>query len=153
MAAALRLILRLALGAVFCYAAYTKLRQPWLVFALSIDAYRMLPSWAVFAVARCLPWAELALGLWLLSGLYLRLAALLSTLLLAVFYIAMVRLYLAGGGIDCGCFGVGEAISPTTLTRDGLLLLASASLVLPWPRTFTRTTVPAREATNWSSSL
>ena len=53
---------RLLLGAVFIYAAYTKLRQSWLLFALSIDSYQMLPEWAVLAVARTLPWFELALG-------------------------------------------------------------------------------------------
>ena len=31
----LRLLLRLLLGAVFVYAAYTKLRQSWLLFALA----------------------------------------------------------------------------------------------------------------------
>ena len=39
----LRLVLRLLLGAVFVYAAYTKLRQSWLLFALSIDSYQLLP--------------------------------------------------------------------------------------------------------------
>ena len=41
-----RLVLRLLLAAVFLYAAYTKLRQPWLLFAMSIDSYHMLPEWA-----------------------------------------------------------------------------------------------------------
>jgi hypothetical protein len=53
------LALRLLLGAVFVYAAYTKLRQSWLLFALSIDSYQLLPEWAVYAVARTLPAAEL----------------------------------------------------------------------------------------------
>ena len=39
-----RLLLRLMLAVVFLYAAWTKLRQPWLVFALSIDAYQLLPE-------------------------------------------------------------------------------------------------------------
>lgn len=122
------LILRILLGAIFCYAAYTKLRQEWLVFALSIDAYRLLPSWAVFTIARWLPWVELALGLLLLSGIWLRAAALATSLLLAGFYGAMIYAYSSGSGIDCGCFGVGEAVSPLTLTRDGLLLAAALAL-------------------------
>ena len=56
------LALRLLLGAVFIYAAYTKLRQSWLLFALSIDSYQLLPEWAVFGLARTLPALELALG-------------------------------------------------------------------------------------------
>ena len=128
MSAKLKFVLRLALGLVFCYAAYTKLRQPWLVFAMSIDAYRLLPPWAVFTVARTLPWTELAIGILLITGRFLKYAAPASSVLLVVFYSAMIRAYAAGGGIDCGCFGVGEAVSSATLVRDGALL--SCSLLL-----------------------
>ncbi len=122
------LVLRVALGLVFIYAAYTKLRQPWLVFAMSIDAYRLLPSWAVFAIARTLPWLELGIGLLLVTGLLLRYAAAALTLLLACFYVVMFWAYGSGSGIDCGCFGIGEAIGPKTLVRDGLLLGSSLLL-------------------------
>ena len=128
--AALKLILRIALGLIFCYAAYTKLRQPWLVFAMSIDAYRMLPPWAVFTVARTLPWTELVIGILLISGRFLKYAAPAASVLLVVFYAAMIRAYAAGGGIDCGCFGVGEAVSPGTLVRDGVLLSCALALSL-----------------------
>jgi uncharacterized membrane protein YphA (DoxX/SURF4 family) len=128
MQAKLSIALRLFLGLIFCYAAYTKLRQPWLVFAMSIDAYRVLPAWAVFDVARTLPWFELAVGILLLSGKLLKYAAVSSSLLLAVFYALMIRAYIAGGGIDCGCFGVGETVSAVTLTRDGLLLACALGL-------------------------
>jgi uncharacterized membrane protein YphA (DoxX/SURF4 family) len=131
MRAKLALALRIALGLVFCYAAYTKLRQPWLVFAMSIDAYRVLPPWAVFTVARTLPWMELVIGLLLISGFLLRYAAPAATILLTVFYAAMIHAYAAGVGIDCGCFGVGEAVSATTLLRDGMLLGCSLALSIP----------------------
>src|ERR1700682_2628482 len=118
MARKLILILRVLLGLVLLYAAYTKLRQPWLVFALSIDAYQVLPSCAVLAIARTLPWLELVLGAWLIWGHYLRYAAPALSVLLIAFYVMMLRAY--GSGIDCGCFGVGEAIGPRTLARDGV---------------------------------
>ena len=124
------LALRLALGAIFVYAAWTKIRQPWLVFALSIDAYRLLPDWAVFTVARMLPWVELVLGLLLLSGFLRRIAAPAVALLLAGFYVAMIYAYASGAGIDCGCFGVGEAVSPRTLVRDGLMLAGAIVLTV-----------------------
>ena len=69
------LVLRLALGAVFLYAAWPKLTQSWTLFAMDIDAYQVLPQWAVVLVARTLPWAELLLGLWLISGKWLRLSS------------------------------------------------------------------------------
>ncbi len=38
--------------------------------------------------------------------------------------------YARGLGIDCGCFGVGEALSPTTLARDGALLGIAIALAV-----------------------
>ena len=111
------LVLRIALGAVMLYAAYTKLSQPWLVFALSIDSYQLLPEWAVLFVARTLPWFELVLGVLLIAGIGLRYAAAASSALLLVFFGIMVRSYAKGLGIDCGCFGVGEALTPKTLVH------------------------------------
>lgn len=123
-------ILRFILGAVFLYAAYTKLSQPWSLFALSIDAYQLLPDYAVFAVARTLPWLELALGLLLLAGWGLRWVATATALILATFFTLMLRSYGKGLAIDCGCFGVGESLSVKTLIRDGALLAAAIALTV-----------------------
>jgi uncharacterized membrane protein YphA (DoxX/SURF4 family) len=121
-------LLRVALGVVFVYAAWLKLRESWLLFAMAIDAYQLLPTWAVLATARTLPWAELILGLLLIAGKWLRTAALATSGILVVFMAAMIRTYIKGMQIDCGCFGAGDTISPVTLTRDGLLLAASVAL-------------------------
>jgi len=119
------LVLRIVLGVVFLYAAYTKLREPWLVFAMSIDAYQLLPEWAVLTLGRTLPWAELLLGVLLIAGIGLRYAAAASTLLLGGFFAVMVHAFAKGLTIDCGCFGLGEPISSRTLLRDGALLALS----------------------------
>jgi uncharacterized membrane protein YphA (DoxX/SURF4 family) len=124
------LALRVALGAVFVYAAWTKLRQPWELFAMSIDAYKVLPYKAVVVVARTLPWAELVIGLALMAGRWLRVSAGAASLLLLVFFALMVRAYAKGMEINCGCFGLGDAISPRTLARDGALL--AGCLFLTW---------------------
>jgi uncharacterized membrane protein YphA (DoxX/SURF4 family) len=123
------LALRLVLGAVFLYAAYTKLRQSWLLFALSIDSYQLLPEWAVFALARTLPLFELALGLLLITGVWLRYLSIVAAAILGLFFSVMVVSYFRGAGIDCGCFGVGEPLSVRTLVRDGVLLAAAIALV------------------------
>ena len=123
-------ILRFTMAAVFLYAAYTKLSQSWTLFALSIDSYQMLPAWAVEGIARTLPWTELAIGLLLLSGLLLPWVSAAASLLLAVFFGIMVRSYGKGLTIDCGCFGVGEALGPMTLARDGALLAACVTLTV-----------------------
>jgi hypothetical protein len=123
------------LGAVFIYAAYSKLRQSWLLFALSIDSYQILPEWAVYAVARTLPWCELALGLLLVAGVWLRYLSIVVTAILGLFFAVMLVQYFRGAGIDCGCFGVGEPLSVKTLARDGVLLAAALALVaLSWRR-------------------
>jgi len=133
MSAGARLALRLMLGGVFLYAAYTKLSQPWLLFALSIDSYQLLPEWAVLIIARTLPWVELALGALLLAGWRLHYVAICAAAMLAVFFSVMLLEYARGAGIDCGCFGTGEALSAKTLGRDGALLAAAMALAaLAW---------------------
>lgn len=122
------LILRVALAVVFVYAAWSKLRQPWLLFAMAIDAYGLLPQWAVMTLARALPWVELGLGILLLTGLCLRQAAVVASALLMVFFGVMLRSYAKGLQIDCACFGLGEAISLKTLLRDGVLVLSAVAL-------------------------
>jgi uncharacterized membrane protein YphA (DoxX/SURF4 family) len=123
-------VLRVLLAVVFLYAAYTKLRQPWLVFAMSIDAYGLLPEWGVLAMARSLPWIEVAIGILLLTGLGLRYISLLATIVLATFFTVMLRSFGKGMGIDCGCFGVGEALTAKSLARDGLLLAGAVALTV-----------------------
>jgi uncharacterized membrane protein YphA (DoxX/SURF4 family) len=124
------LALRVALGAVFLYAAYTKLSQSWLLFALSIDSYQLLPEWAVLTVARTLPWVELSLGVLLVAGWQRRYASIGAAAMLLLFFSVMLFQYARGAGIDCGCFGVGEALSAKTLARDGVLLAAALALVV-----------------------
>jgi len=127
---AMKLVLRLGLAAVFLYAAYTKLKVSYLLFAMSIDAYQVLPSGAVLGVARALPWMELAVGIWLLIGWRLMAAALTATVILGGFFSLMAFTYGRGLAIDCGCFGLGEALTWKTLLRDGTLVVAAA--VLAW---------------------
>lgn len=132
---AILLLLRVAVGGVFAYAAWSKLRDPWTLFAISIDAYHVLPQWAVLVVARTLPWLELLLGVMLVIGVFRRISTLAASALLTLFFGLMVRAYVRGETIDCGCFGPGEAISPLTLLRDGTLLAGSLLLtVMAWRR-------------------
>src|SRR5712692_7188086 len=119
-----------ALGAVFLYAAYTKLRVSFLLFAMAIDSYKLLPEWAALGLARALPWFELLLGLALLSGIMLRYTAAVASGLLAVFFGVMARSYLLGQQINCGCFGIGEALSAKTLARDAALLGLSLAVTV-----------------------
>ena len=122
--------LRVLLGAVFAYAAYTKLRQPLLIFAMAIDSYRLLPEQAAVALAYTIPWCELALGVLLVAGVWLRYTSWTAAAMLGFFFTMMVIAYARGLGIDCGCFGVGEALGPVTLARDGALVAAAIALAI-----------------------
>jgi uncharacterized membrane protein YphA (DoxX/SURF4 family) len=124
------LALRLLLGAIFLYAAYTKLKESYLLFAMSIDSYQILPPNAVLGVARTLPWVELGIGLWLVIGWRIAPAATAATTILAVFFGVMLFTYGRGMTIDCGCFGLGEAMTWKTLVRDGSLVAASGVLAV-----------------------
>ena len=81
-------------------------------------------------MARTLPWVELLVGLLLLAGRWKRVSTVATSALLALFFAMMVRAYVRGEAIDCGCFGPGEAISPLTLLRDGSLLAGSLLLTV-----------------------
>jgi uncharacterized membrane protein YphA (DoxX/SURF4 family) len=122
------LVLRVALGVIFVYAAWVKLKEPWELFALAISGYQLLPMTAVQFVARTLPWFELAVGLLLIAGVWLRAAAMATTLLLLGFFVLMVRAYAKGMAIECGCFGSGDPLSWKTLLRDGTMLAGSLLL-------------------------
>ena len=140
------IVLRVALGIVFLYAAYTKLRQPWLLFAMSIDAYQILPEWAALTLGRTLPWMELVLGALLATGFGLRYSAVVATALLGVFFAVMAWSYAKGMKIDCACFGFGEAIGPATLVRDAILLSLSITLTILTFRFWKSVTEPRAQA-------
>jgi hypothetical protein len=99
------------------------------MFAMGVDSYQMLPQRAVSPFAHWLPPFELLLGLWLLTGVALRVSSLVATLAIFAFVAAMFSAYERGLTISCGCFGPGEQIGPITLVRDGLLFLPLALAV------------------------
>jgi uncharacterized membrane protein YphA (DoxX/SURF4 family) len=126
---------RLVLAAIFIFAAYAKMKPQvatsWTLgsiktslsmFAMQVDSYQLLPPQLVSTAAHFLPPFELFLGLWLLSGILFRYSALVTTLLLIVFFSMQVRTYRMGLEINCGCFGPGERLGPKTLIHDGSFL-------------------------------
>ncbi|HVV45229.1 MAG TPA: MauE/DoxX family redox-associated membrane protein [Bryobacteraceae bacterium] len=121
---------RLILGVIFVYAAYAKLRAPWIEFAGSLAAFQLLPENLLEPIARTLPTCELLLGLALISGIWQRWFSLIASLLLLLFFSVMVRSYAMGLQIDCGCFGPGEALGPKTLARDFSMLALAVAVTI-----------------------
>jgi uncharacterized membrane protein YphA (DoxX/SURF4 family) len=128
---------RLLLGAVFVVAGVLKLPDP-AAAVRAVRAYQLLSESLVGPVAFGLPVLEIAVGLALLLGVFVRTAAIASVLLLAVFIGAVGSAWARGLQIDCGCFGnggqvaAGETSYPLEVLRDvGLLLVALT--VARWP--------------------
>jgi uncharacterized membrane protein YphA (DoxX/SURF4 family) len=117
--------LRLALGLVFLYAGYVKLRQPWYVFAGMIDNYGVVAPSVSEIIARVLPSLEVVLGVALLAGFYRKISSVAAVMFLLPFLALMLWAYARGMEIDCGCFGPGQTLGPRTLFRDGVLVAAS----------------------------
>ena len=98
---------------------------------LAVDAYDVLPTVAVRVVATLLPWAEIAVALLLILGLFTRAAGLATAALAAVFIAGMGQAKARGLQIDCGCFGAGGAgdgVSWFDIARDVPILLAGMFL-------------------------
>jgi len=130
-----QLICRLVLGGLFVYAGFTKLYPPEnrLLFEMAVSSYQLLPVPLVIVVAYVLPWVEVTLGVLLMVGWKLRYFATFAALLLGAFIAAMGITYARGIEADCGCFGLGEPISPLTLLRDsGVLAVALFLAVYSW---------------------
>jgi putative oxidoreductase len=122
-------LLRVALGAIFLYAAATKLPDMG-AFAEAVANYRMMPAALVPAAAAAVIGIEIAVGLLLVSGRLARAAALVSTALLAAFTIGIAQALARGIDLRCGCFGSSERATWWTVARDaGLLAMALALLV------------------------
>ena len=132
------LLARLGLSAVFLISGYLKaadIKQT----VIAVRAYRLLPEVLVEPMAIGLPLFELVLGVLLLIGLFTRIAAFFSAIVMIAFIGAIASAWARGFSIDCGCFGGGgesEDASArqyaTEITRDvGFLILAIWLTVFP----------------------
>ncbi len=120
---------RIALGAIFAYAALAKVPDM-AAFAADVANYRLLPAAAVPFLAASVVGVELLAGLALVAGVAARGAALVTAGLLGVFMVALSQALLRGIDLRCGCFGGQAPASWWRVAEDaGLLLLAVAVAV------------------------
>jgi uncharacterized membrane protein YphA (DoxX/SURF4 family) len=128
---AVGLAIRLTAGAVWLVAGVAKiadLEQ----FRVQVEAYRVVPGGLEAAFAYALPFLEVGIGLYLVSGLLVRGTAALSCLLMGLFVVATVQARVRGLVLDCGCFGalVRQPIGWWTIARDAALGLPGVIMVL-----------------------
>jgi uncharacterized membrane protein YphA (DoxX/SURF4 family) len=118
---------RFLLGLVFIYAAISKIGSPQ-DFADSIAAYQILPFSVINLMALGLPFFELACGLLVLTGSFVRIGLLGILAMLVIFITALVIALLQGISINCGCFGAHSWLDSNpwaALFRDACLLILS----------------------------
>jgi uncharacterized membrane protein YphA (DoxX/SURF4 family) len=126
---ALLWVLRVALAGVFAYAAVPKLLDPG-EFAAAIENYRAVPDSLAGHIALFVPVFELVIAIGLVVPPYTRGAALLATLLLVVFGVAMAQARWRGIDLSCGCFGAVLEAKVSWLTVARTLGLGAVSGVL-----------------------
>jgi uncharacterized membrane protein YphA (DoxX/SURF4 family) len=129
------LVARLLLGGVMLVAGALKVTRPE-VSARAVQAYQLLPFDLATYVGYGLPVLEVVLGALLVAGLFTRVAAVVSGVLLVAFIIGIASAWARGLSIDCGCFGEGGAIASSEtryleeILRDVGLLLCAAWLAI-----------------------
>lgn len=129
-----RTALRVGLGALFVYAAVTKLPDM-AALAESVANYRVLPPTLVGAAAAVVVGVELTAAVLLIAGVWVRAAAVVVAALLGTFVVALVQALARGIDLACGCFGGSEPATWLTVVRDlGLLAWAGAIVLLGPPR-------------------
>ncbi|MDZ7270873.1 MAG: DoxX family membrane protein [candidate division KSB1 bacterium] len=120
-------LVRIALGAVFVYAAVGKIADP-AGFLRDVDNYRLLPFFAAGLTAIILPWLELLCGLGLILRRWVQGSAMLIAAMLVLFIAGLVSALVRGLDISCGCFAIGSEASRVSVMRvleDSVMLAAA----------------------------
>lgn len=136
----LNLLARIVLGSVLILAGALKVGDP-VGSVLAVRAYQLLPDTPAMWVGYALPWMEIVIGVMLLVGLAVRLNAVFSSILMAVFIFGIASVWVRGLNIDCGCFGGGGEVAAegrdarylSDILRD-VLFLGCAMYLVVFPR-------------------
>lgn len=102
----LSFLARFGLAAVWLASGWLKLSDE-LTTKQAIRAYRLFPLDIIPTLAVLIPAMELALGVLLLLGLFLRATSIVSAVIFVLFIAGIVSAWARGLTIDCGCFGGG----------------------------------------------
>jgi uncharacterized membrane protein YphA (DoxX/SURF4 family) len=123
------LALRLGLGGLLLLAGALKVTHPE-ALAAAIAGFRLLPQAAIVPLAIAMPYVELLLGLYLVLGLFTRIAAYLVSIEFVVYAAAIASAVLRHIPANCGCFGPNDrATADWPHVVLDLILAAVAALV------------------------
>jgi uncharacterized membrane protein YphA (DoxX/SURF4 family) len=123
------MFLRIALGLVFIYAGFLKIRDP-IAFAGSVAAYKLLPYFFNYLVAATIPWVEITCGIFLVIGYRVRAAAGITAAMNILFIVLLASTIVRGLDIDCGCFRQGGEKTSAWIAIMRDILFLSVALIL-----------------------
>lgn len=131
---AVLLIVRVALGAMFVFAAWMKLKNPQ-AFADAVLAFKVFEGADHLAVLTTfvVPWMEMICGVLLIVGLWSRAAAIALCVQLLVFTGGIISVLVRKMDVTCGCFGEYEwpcsgPVSMCHVGRNTVLLIGMGLL-------------------------
>jgi uncharacterized membrane protein YphA (DoxX/SURF4 family) len=104
----LTLAVRIVVGALLVAAGALKIGHA-AELASAIAGFRLLPAAVIPLLALVLPFFEVLLGLYLLAGLFTRIAAWVAAAQFALYAAAIASAVLRGIPANCGCFGPSDA--------------------------------------------
>ena len=125
----LTFVFRLILGGVLLVAGALKVTDPY-SSATSVRAYQILPVDLANLLGFILPFAEVAIGIFLILGIWVRLNAIAGGALMIMFIIAIVQAWARGISLDCGCFGKGGLLDTDELPVWNYTLEIARDIVL-----------------------
>jgi uncharacterized membrane protein YphA (DoxX/SURF4 family) len=125
----LTFVFRLILGGVLLVAGALKVTDPY-SSATSVRAYQILPVDLANLLGFILPFAEVAIGIFLILGIWVRLHAIAGGALMIMFIIAISQAWARGISLDCGCFGKGGLLETDELPVWNYTLEIARDIVL-----------------------
>ena len=122
-------LFRLILGGVLLVAGALKVTDPY-SSATSVRAYQILPIDLANFLGFVLPFAEVAIGIFLIVGIWVRLGAIAGGALMVMFIVAIGQAWARGISLDCGCFGKGGLLETDELPVWNYTLEIARDIVL-----------------------
>jgi uncharacterized membrane protein YphA (DoxX/SURF4 family) len=107
------LVVRVVIGGLLLVAGILKAHDGPVVTAATIAGYRILPPFLVAPLGVALPYLEILLGGYLVTGLFTRIAAYVAAAQFLLFAVAVGSLVVRQIPANCGCFGSGVNTPPS----------------------------------------
>ena len=119
------LFFRIIVGAIFLWASFDKIIDPF-KFARDISNYHIVPLGLENTIALVLPWLEFFIGTGLIIGVMVDGSIIISSVLLITFNIMIAQAMARGFNIDCGCgLKEGQLVGFEKLIENFIFILFS----------------------------